>query len=341
MGAYISNRGIGFANRVATKGRVLTLRRSFILVIILFATCSFAAAQGGSITGNIFLPSGAYLNERARITLQTERGIRSSVYTDDRGRFEFKGLTPAIYEVVIEADRDRFEIARAKIEVFPGSPAIININLKDKKAADARPAARVISAGELDSAIPGPAKKEFEHASDASRSGRIDDAIAHLRKAIAIYPQYLMAHNDLGTQLLSQGKLDEATEEFRRAIQIDSKAFNPRLNLGIVLVQKKQFSEALETLKIALAGQPDSPAAILYNGLALEGTNNLEGAERDFKAAHDLGGVAYALALFHLGQIYSNQGDRKRAREMFEEYLREAPDGADATRARKMIAILK
>ena len=150
-----------------------------------------------------------------------------------------------------------------------------------------------------------------------------------------------MAHNDLGTQLLSQGKLDEATEEFRRAIQIDSKAFNPRLNLGIVLVQKKQFSEALETLKIALAGQPDSPAAILYNGLALEGTNNLEGAERDFKAAHDLGGVAYALALFHLGQIYSNQGDRKRAREMFEEYLREAPDGADATRARKMIAILK
>ncbi len=308
---------------------------------ILFFAPVWAVAQGGSINGNVLLPNGSLLNERARIILQTDRGIKSNVYTDERGHFQFNALTPAIYEIVVEADRDRFETSRATVEVFPNAPSIINISLKQKKAAESRSGPRVVSTGELDAAIPASARKEFERGSEAAGSGKIDDAIAHFRRAIVIYPQYLMAHNDLGAQLLAQRKLDEAKAEFRRAIQIDPKAFNPRLNLAIVLVQQKQFSEAAGMLKTALAFQPDSPAAILYYGLALEGSNDFEGAERALKSAHELGGAPYAMALFHLGQIYMNKGQRKPAREMFQSYLREAPNGPDAAEARKMIGVLR
>jgi len=307
----------------------------------MFLLPAAAAAQGGSINGNIVLPNGAYLNERARITLQTDRGVRSNVYTDTRGHFQFSGLTPAIYEVVVEADGDRFEIAKATVEVFPNAPSILNINLKEKRASGSANRATAISTGELDPAIPGPARKEFGRASDASNSGKTQEAIAHLRKAIAIYPGYLMAHNDLGAQLLSEGKLEEASEEFRRAIQIDPKAFNPRLNLGIVLVQRRQFPEASGMLKTALALQPNSPPARLYSGLALEGSGDLNGAEQELKIAHDLGGATYATALFHLGQIYVNRGERERGRKMLESYLREAPNGPDAAHARKTITVLR
>jgi len=241
----------------------------------------------------------------------------------------------------VEADGDRFEIARVSVEVFPGAPSILHISLKEKKSNGPKGSATAVSTGELDPAIPPKAKREFERASDASKSGKTDDAIAHLRNAIALYPSYLMAHNDLGAQLLEQGKLDEAAREFRLAVQIDSKAFNPRLNLGIVLVQERKFSDAVEMLKKAIALQPNSPAAILYHGLALEGINDFNGAERELKTAHDLGGISYAVALFHLGQIYMNKGERAEARRAFEGYVREAPTGPNASQARKMIGILR
>jgi len=94
-------------------------------------------------------------------------------------------------------------------------------------------------------------------------------------------------------------------------------------------------------LKTALALQPNSPAAVLYHGLALEGTNDLNGAVRELKTAHDLGGSSYAVALFHLGQIYLSKDEREQARKAFASYLREAPNGPNAAQAKKMIGILK
>jgi tetratricopeptide (TPR) repeat protein len=281
------------------------------------------------------------LNERARVILQTDRGIKSNVYTDNRGRFQFARLTPSVYEVVIEAEGDRFEIARATVEVFPGSPSMVNITLKEKKANGSSKPGKVISTGELDTAIPAPAKKEFERASDASRVGKTEEAIDHLRKAVALYPQYVMAHNDLGAQLLGQGKPDEAAEEFRRAIQLDPKAFNPRLNLGIVLVEQHLFSEAAAMLKTALAIDPNAPAARLYNGLALEGSNVPEEAARELKVAHELGGPAYAVALFHLGEVYLNQGQRDLARKTLQSFLSEAPTDPNAAQAKKLLELLR
>ena len=332
---------MSIAERIIVHPRLLNFKTGLVLAGIFFLMPAAAAAQGGSITGNVALPNGAYLNERARITLQTNRGVKSNVYTDEHGRFEFNRLTPEIYEIIVEPDGARFEVAKVTVEVFAGQPVILQVSLKEKKPTGVTGSTTAVSTGELDPAIPAQAKKEFERATDAGRSGRAEEAIGHLRKAIEIYPPYLMAHNDLGVQLLAQGKLDEAAAEFRQAIKIDSKAFNPYLNLGIVLVQQHQFSEAAETLKTALALQPNSPAAILYHGLALEGTNDLSGAERELKSAHDLGGPNYAVALFHLGQIYMNKGEREKARQAYENYLREAPNGPNAAEARKMAGILK
>lgn len=308
-------------------------------LVLLVPAASFA--QGGSIRGNVLLPNGAFLNERARVTLMVDRGVKSNVYTDEQGRFQFGGLTPALYEIVVDPDGNRFERASARVEVFPGAPSIININLVEKKSSQSKSSTKVISAGELDGAIPSKAKKEFQRASELAASGQNDEAISHLRKAIEIYPQYLMAHNDLGAQLLAQQKLDEAAVEFRRAMEIDPKAFNPRLNLGIVLVQQKQYGPALTVLHEALGLQSDSPAAILYDGLARQGLKDFAGAERQLLLAHNLGGAQFATALFHLGQIYADKGDRPRAREALEEYLREQPNGPESADARKLLKILR
>src|SRR5450432_1983802 len=305
------------------RGNFQHIRHGTALIIFLLLAAGSAAAQGGSIQGRVALSSGAVLNEQTRIYLQNSRGIKATVFTDNQGQFSFRGLTPGIYDVVVDADPNRFDVTSVTVEVFPNAPALLRIVLKDKKGSELKNAAGTVSTSEFDPAIPAKAKKEFERASDASNEGKTEEAIAHLRKAIEIYPSYLMARNDLGTQLLAQGKLAEAAEELQRAIKIDPKAFNPKLNLGIVLVQQQNFSEATTVLKDAVALNSAAPSARLYYGIALAGINDLETAEKELKASHELGGSPYALALYHLGHLYLNRGNRKKAVEAFERYLSE------------------
>jgi len=286
------------------------------------------------------LPDGSFLSEGVRISLQTIRGTDSTVYTDDNGRFEFSRLSPGRYQVIVEADPRRFEVATESVEIARTMAAVLNIVLKEK-AAPGRPKVTAISAAELDPNVPGKARKEFERASSASKDGKTEEAVAHLRNAIEIYPRFLMAHNDLGAQLIESGRLDEAEKELRLALGMDSEAFNPTLNLGIVLVKKHEIQPAIDILQKAVSMQSQSPAARLYFGIALMSNSENERAERELTAAHDLGGREYAIALFHLGRLYMDRGDRQLARQYFERYLGEAPKASNTDSVRKLIATLE
>ena len=294
----------------------------------------------GSLRGRVLLPGGGFLSESVGVVLQNMRGVEASVFTDSQGQFQFNGLTPGIYEVVAEGDRRRFETTTQQVEVRRGLPSIVNIYFKEKSGTETKPANRAVSAGELDPNVPVRAKKEFEQGASAGKEGKTDEAIEHFRKAVEIYPRYLMARNDLGAQLLEQGRLDEAEEELRRALDIDPASFNPTLNLGIVLVKKHEFQTASEVLDKANSLQGDSPAARLYFGVALLGISDLERAEKELKTAYSLGGTQYAEALFHLGQLYLSKGDREAARHYLETYLRDAPNGGKFDQVKKLIAAL-
>jgi tetratricopeptide (TPR) repeat protein len=296
----------------------------------------------GSIRGRVVLPDGTLISESVKLTLQSARGTQTVSYTDNQGQFEFRGLAPDNYRLEVEADRQRFEIVTESVQVNRGIPSILNIALREKRSASgSKSDERAVSVGELDPNVPEPARKEFDRASKANKEGKADESIAHLRKAIQLYPHYLMARNDLGAQLLEQGRLEEAADELRQAISIDAKAFNPQLNLGVLFVRQHRFSEAADSLRKALSLNPSSPAANLYAGLAALGLEDWATAEKQLKAAYDLGGSAYALALFHLGQLYMGKGERQLALKAFETYLHDAPGADNAAEVRKMIGMLQ
>jgi tetratricopeptide (TPR) repeat protein len=293
----------------------------------------------GSIRGRVLLPSGAFVGESLKATLLTVNGPQSTVYTDSQGSFEFPDLVPGNYEVQIETNGQQYDVVSQSVQVFRGAPSIITITLRDKNSGT-RTDNKSVTVAEL-ADVPKAAKKEFDLATKAAADKRGDEAVIHLRKAIAIYPNFVMARNDLGAQLLAQGKLDEAVEELRQAILIDPKAFNPKLNLGIVFVQQHQFSEAADVLGRASALDAQSPAARLYYGLALMGSGNFTDAETQLKAAYSLGGASYSLAVFHLGQLYMNRGDSAQARDAFERYLHDSPQATNADQVRRLIAMLR
>jgi len=299
-------------------------------------------SQVGSIKGRVLLESGNSVSQAVQVTLSNMRGTQARLYSDNQGQFEIRNLPPGEYTLDVEGDRLVYEVTSERVGILAGAPTNVTLTLKEKAAKDAtRPAGAVASVSELTKDVPPKARKEFERASKSVNEGKTDEAIAHLRRAIQEYPDFLMAHNDLGVQLLAQKKLDEAAGEFRRALQIDPKAFNPNLNLGLVLVRQQRYEEAVEILRTAVALESTAPAAHLYLGLALKGTGDLEAAEPEFKSAYSGGGEAYSIALFYLGDLYLKRGDRTHARQAFELYLHQSPNGPYAAQARQLVSLLR
>jgi tetratricopeptide (TPR) repeat protein len=296
----------------------------------------------GSIRGRVLLPSGNFISTNEKVTLLTFRDTVATIYTDGQGQFEFPDLNPGTYQVEVDpTDRQHFQVSIEQVQVFKGAPSVVTVTLKPHEALRTSLSSRSISVSELEKDIPANARKEFDRAVKASQRGLVGEAIAHLRKAIEIYPSFVMARNDLGVQLLSQGNLEGAAQELQAAVSLDSHSFNPLLNLGIVFVQQHRFTEAANVLHKALSLEPSSAAGRLYSGIASMALGNLDDAEKDLKSAYEVGGIPYALALFHLGQLYMNKGERRLARESFQRYLSDDPKATNADQVRKLIALLQ
>jgi tetratricopeptide (TPR) repeat protein len=297
-----------------------------------------------TVRGRVLTPEGSPFNGTARLTLQAMNGGQVVIFTDYQGQYKFDDVQPGIYTLEVDADRQTFVPATQSVQVYKGAPSVVNISLKYKESAahkETSNGASVISVAELDKSIPEKARKEFTRGSQAAQAGKTDEAITHFRKALEIYPDFMMAHNDLGVQLMTAKRLDEAAEQLRLAAQLDPKAFNPQLNLGIVLVERHQFGEATVALEKAITLNQQSPAARLYAGEAYAALGDADRAEKNLKSAFTLGGANYAAALFQLGNLYMSRGEREKALQSFEAYLAAAPDAANAADARRLIGVLR
>lgn len=309
------------------------------LMLLVFSGLAYGQTGPGSIHGNVMTPEGNPVTGAVKVTLKVLRGDQMIAYTDQEGRFELPNVAPGEYTIEAESDRDRrFDSGSERVQVRRGVASLVTIYLKDKKSSLQRAGDKSVSVAMLDQKVPGAAKREFEHASRLSAEGNTTESIAALRRAIAIYPNYLMAHNDLGAQLLEQGQLDEAAAELRTALSIDPKAANPQINLGIVLEKQNKFVESLAALDKALSIDPASPVAHLYAGMDSVRLNDLVRGEKEFIAAFDLGGDTYAVALLHLGKLYMKTGARELAIKAFQTYLRESPNAPDAAQVEKLIS---
>jgi len=328
------------------------MRGPLLGMIVTFASLAFQPAVVGQVTrglpaagqasirGTVLLPDGAPVTEAVKVTLKVLRGDQATVYSDQQGRFELRNLASGDYTIEIEADRNRFEITTERVQIQRNLPTLVNIYLKEKQPLGRDGAGRTVSIAMLDQKVPAAARREFEKATRFASQGRQDESIEALRRALAIYPNYLMARNDLGAQLMEQGRLDEAKTELLAAVKIDPNAFNAQLNLGIVLVRQDKFGEALPVLEKALSVEPSAPAVHLYAGMASAALNDSERGEKELKAAYDLGGAAFAVALVHLGRLYLKRGDRDMSLKTLETYLQVSPDGPNAAQVQRLIATL-
>ncbi len=91
--------------------------------------------------------------------------------------------------------------------------------------------------------------------------GKIDEALAHLRQAIADDPKTQRAYYALGTLFVKRGELVDAVTAFTHAIEIDPNDAKACNNLGAVLLSLGKAAEAIPHFESALRLDPDDSLA--------------------------------------------------------------------------------
>src|SRR5438067_6598374 len=86
--------------------------------------------------------------------------------------------------------------------------------------------------------------------------GQLDQAIAHYRRAIDIWPDYVDAHYNLGGAYIEKGEVDEVHDDYRRANEIRPDEADTHTILGRALSECKQFDQAEAEYKRALSLRP-------------------------------------------------------------------------------------
>jgi len=313
----------------------------FLSSLVLVSTCTPTLAQsvgagrgetagsGGSssIQGRVYFPDRGE-GKAIRVTIESpDVGTRSTV-TDPDGAFIFNGLRSNTYQLTVEGGAD-YQTYRESV-ILQGTPlAKIIVQLQYKPGFGPL-------AGAPDDAV-----KFFQKGIEASTKHDNAAAIAQLQQAIALYPTFGLAQNELGIAYLSQGELDKAIESFVAAEKNLSTSPMPFLNHGVALVEQKKFSDAKKPLQEALKRNDKLAPAHLYLGIAAVGLKEIGDAETAFLKAVKFGGDSIAQAHRYLGGIYWARHENKKAVDELELYLKLRPNAADAERLRKTIDELK
>jgi len=175
---------------------------------------------------------------------------RVSVARD--GSFELDGVTAGEYELRL-ADPNETIVERQFVSVHgPVQGVIFRLEGTER----ARPVSGTVTVHSLLHPPPAAAHKEFLRAAKAAIKGAGEEAIRHLRKALAIFPAYVEAHNDLGVRYMQQGAYEQAADELQEAVKLDPGAVRPIANLALAWIALRRYADAESAARRAIAADP-------------------------------------------------------------------------------------
>lgn len=299
-----------------------------------------------TIEGRLYYPSGRIVDKRLNVRMTSVRGGDFFTMSDDNGAFSFRRVSGGSYVVTVDAGSE-YESVTEQVEVVGGSTArgmemgrtySLQIQLRPK-AVRATPKAAVINAALA--GVPKPAADLYQQALDSLQAGNRQKAVELLKQAIALYPEFPVALNQLGVVYHELGQSAKAEEVLRSAVKLAPNVFEFRLNLGVVLLKNKDYVGADKELQAAGQLDPTSTTPHLYRGKALIQLHQFPDAEKELQAVIKLGGNDVAMAYRFLGALYNERGQDQLAINALEKYLSLEPKARDAAAVRNIIKELQ
>lgn len=138
------------------------------------------------------------------------------------------------------------------------------------------------------------------------QQGKLDEAIAQLRKAVELDPKYAGAHLNLAYAYDRQGQAEEAIAQYRKVIELTPENVYAHNNLGVLYDKQGRYKEAIEAFERTLEIDPSNATALqnLKNakksrGIVEERAERFAQARKEVAARPDDPRAAYELGRLH------------------------------------------
>ena len=270
-------------------------------------------------------------NVQALIEVGTLSGGPQRTYADPDGRVNFNVRSGGTYQITVSgAD---IETASSSFELM-GDEMVHRefIAIKFKKNAANRPGG-VISAATLN--IPEKARAEFEKGNAEMNDRKWESAKKHFEKAIKEYPKYDGAYNNLGVVEMQLKNTGGAKQDFAKALELNDKNPDASCNLAQTKFTDNDFPAAIELLKKTLASDPQNLKATALLSFAQFRMSQFDAALASAQKVHQSDIDKYPFAHFIAARVLEMKGDQAGAESQYQAYLKEAPEGEQASLAKE------
>lgn len=264
-------------------------------------------------------------------------------FTDGTGRYEFNGLIDGRYTVkVLPFKHDLLEQTQL-VEIYTstirGAGGGNTLEVRDfyllpRKGSLEEAEASVVFVQE----IPKEAKRAYEDALDLFPKKRRVEGMKGLRDALGIFPNYFLALNRLGQELIAEGKYGEAFPVLMKATDVNPKSPKSFYYLGLSLYQLKYYPAAIVALGQAHLMSPNSVPVLWTLGAAERQEKKLGDAEKHLLQAKKLSKTVSPDLIFELALVYRDQARFGDAADELEAFLKARSDAKDVEKIRKLIA---
>ena len=330
----------------------------FLILLVLFAGQHLHAQrevvrcpQGidGIIQIHLRYKNNQSVDQQFHVDLTNETGqTLSTIYTDtsgyvkfhvtSNGRYYAKISGPGIENVTSESiDFETLEETCRDIRT-----SYVYLKPTGEAAQSAKPQSAskgenptVTSAAEL--RVPQSARKAFDQGLSAWQKKDYKQAAENFEKAVAEYPQYDTAYNNLGVMYAHLGQDDKAMAAFKRAVELNDKNADADRNLARLLIRQKDYPQAEELLKKSLTVEPAEASTLTMLVMAEAQDGKLDDAVKDAQKVHSLPHEGYAVVHYIAGEVLEEKHQYADATTEYNLYLKEAPNGPEAAQVKSAL----
>jgi Flp pilus assembly protein TadD len=291
------------------------------------------------LVGKLIVKERGAARRAVILLFSTSTPFSTHTLIDPAGNFKVKRLPAGTYTLVVAIPRAG-EVSTT-VEIGPSFADARN-RVRVEVAFDresARPDDHGVSAVAL--SVPENAKSEYRRAVKALGKQDTKKAIAHLKRAVSIAPQFADAWNTLGTVAFQSNRFHDAESCFREALKQDSRAYEPLVNLGGALLSLGRFLEALPVNLQAVRTRPRDPLAHSQLGQSYYQLGQFDPAEAQLKQAKSLDRAHFSFPQIILALIYQQRHDTTAEVAELEEFLKLHPDSRFASAAQKRLHELR
>ena len=320
---------------------------AFVLTVVNLQAQLHAGGAGGfnssgNVSIHVILPNqrnaGPYL--MVRLLMEDSTGmVAGTSYTNDIGEVEFVGVAVGGYHVEVSGEGIKttssptFYVDDRKMSQMQF--VVVN-RTEDSGPAPLSVHSSMVSA--IDLKAPPKARTELERANQAMAEQNWKKAKEHIDKALALYPNYPTAYNNLGVLYAKTNDLNNEEQALKKAISLDDRFGPALLNLGKLDIRQKDFPDAETLLLKEVAVDPDNAESLLLLADAQYMNRHFNAAIFNADRAHAVSPDHASFVHYIAARAYQQENHQQQALDEFQLFLKEEPKGPRADHVRADIA---